>query len=84
MNLDFSLLRKSIGQCLIFETTFVLKDTSLFTDVFYAYLREVEDNFIVVERYFIDADENFENEQIKSIKRKLVKGSFTINSTIKG
>lgn len=65
----------------MFETTFLLEDRSLFTDIFYAILRKVdtENDFIIVEQYFVESDENFENEKIKSNKRKLTKGNFNIS-----
>lgn len=50
MNMDFNLLKKSIGKRLMFKATFLLEDRSLFTDKFYAFLREVdlENSFLVV------------------------------------
>ena len=81
MNLDFNFLSRSIGKTLSFTANFKFTDNSTFTDMFYAILREVnvEDNFIIVEQYFVEADANYKNEELKSIKRKLIKGLFTIN-----
>ena len=83
MNIDFNFLSKSVGKRLLFETSFLLEDRSVFIDIFYAFLRKVdtENDFIIVEQYFVETDENYENEKIKSIKRRLSKGNFDISNT---
>lgn len=58
MNIDFNKLKSSVGKRLKFEIAFYLVDNSTFTDVFYAYLREVFDDYIIVEQFTIDSDDN--------------------------
>lgn len=82
MNIDFKFLDNSVNKMLKFEASYLLKDKSTFKDMFYAYLREVGDNYIIVEQFFVKSDKNYENEQIVSIKRKLIKGNFNINNEI--
>ncbi|ENA1795717.1 hypothetical protein ABF176_002565 [Flavobacterium psychrophilum] len=82
MNIDFNKFEKSIGKRLKFECSHILDDKTIFTDVFYASLREVSEDFIIVEQYLIESDENFENDKIKSNKRKLLKNKFKLNNEI--
>ena len=81
MNIDFSLLKKSVGKTLKFEVTYLFNSIS-FDDVFYATLKEVFDDYIIVEQFTVEADNNFENEKAKLIKRKLTKNKFNINNEI--
>ncbi|ELY2018138.1 hypothetical protein SL053_002051 [Flavobacterium psychrophilum] len=82
MNIDFTKFEKSIGKRLKFECSHILEGKTIFTDVFYASLREVSEDFIIVEQYLIESDENFENDKIKSNKRKLLKNKFKLNNEI--
>lgn len=52
MNMDFKLLNNSVDKVLKFEAPYLLKDKSTFKDMFYAYLREVGDDYIIVEQFF--------------------------------
>ena len=79
MNIDFNFLKKSIGKELKFEAKYLTKENGNFLDRFYATLREVKDDFIIVEQYIVQSDEN-ENYKIVSNKRKLQKGVFTIDT----
>lgn len=81
MNIDFSLLKKSVGKTLKFEVTYLFNKSS-FDDVFYATLKEVFDDYIIVEQFTVEADDNFENEKAKLIKRKLTKHKFNISNEI--
>jgi hypothetical protein len=78
MNIDFSFLEKSVGKTLKFEVNY--QDS--FVDIFYAKLSEVFDDYIIVEQFTIESDENFENEKAKIIRRKLIKNKFTISNEI--
>jgi deoxyadenosine/deoxycytidine kinase len=80
MNIDFCTFKSSIGKRLKFEVVFHLKDDSTFTDVFYAYLREVFDDYIIVEQFTIETDVYFENSKITSKLRKLEKKKFDIDT----
>lgn len=80
MNIDFNKLKSSVGKRLKFEIAFYLADNSTFTDVFYAYLREVFDDYIIVEQFTIDSDDNYENPKITSKFRKLSKNAFNIDT----
>lgn len=82
MNMDFRLLQKSIGKTLKFEATYFFENNKSFDDVFYATLNEIFDDYIIVEQFTVDSDDNFENEKVKLTKRKLVKGNFTISNEI--
>lgn len=81
MNIDFSLLKKSVGKTIKFEVTYLFNKNS-FDDIFYATLKEVFDDYIIVEQFTIEFDENFENEKVKLIKRKLTKHNFNISKEI--
>lgn len=81
MNMDFNFLKRSIGKNLKFEATYLSNNKS-FVDVFYATLSEVFDDYIIIEQFTVESDDNFENEKAKFIKRKLIKGSFTISNEI--
>lgn len=78
MNIDFVLLEKSIGKRLKFEVTYILKERNFF-DSFYAELREVGNDYIIVEQFLVETNEN-DKDIIISKKRKLRKGDFTIIS----
>lgn len=80
MNIDFEFLKKSINKNLKFKKTYFLNNNS-FIDVFYAILKEVGDDYIIVEQFYVKSDDNF-NEEIVSQKRKLVKKSFEIDKEI--
>lgn len=82
MNIDFRLLQSSIGKILKFEVTYIFENNKSFDDVFYATLNKVFDDYIIVEQFTVDSDDNFENEKVNLIKRKLVKGNFTISDEI--
>lgn len=81
MNIDFNILKKSIGKRLKFEVIYFFNKTP-YKDIFYATLIEIFDDYIIVEQFTVDSDDNFENEKIKLIKRKLIKNKFTINTEI--
>lgn len=81
MNIDFNILKKSIGKRLKFEVIYFF-DKTQYKDIFYATLIEIFDNYIIVEQFTVDSDDNFENEKIKLIKRKLIKDKFNINTEI--
>lgn len=81
MNINFSLLEKSVDKRLKFEANYLLNKLP-FKDVFYATLKEVFDDYIVVEQFIVESDDNFENEKVKLIKRKLTKNNFHINNEI--
>ena len=81
MNIDFNFLKKSVGKRLKFEVTYYIKHIS-YDDVFYATLSEVFDDYIIVEQFTVETDDNFENEKVKIIKRKLIKNKFNINNEI--
>jgi hypothetical protein len=78
MNIDFRLLQKSIGEELGFEADYILNGNINFHDIFYAYVREVGNDFIIVEQYLIETDDD-DNDKIISHKRKLTNGMFKIN-----
>jgi hypothetical protein len=83
MNLDFNVLKKSIGKRLKFEANYISTDkVNSFKDVFYATLIEVSNDFIIVEQFTVNSDENYENEKIVLRKRKLVKNAFIISTEI--
>lgn len=81
MNIDFKLLKNSVGKRLRFEVSVGLDNKETFTDIFYATLREVGSDFIIVEHYYLKSDENF-NQELVSQKRKLVKNKFTLSPEI--
>jgi len=81
MNIDFDLLKKSIGKRLKFEVGYYINST-LYDDIFYATLTDVFDNYIIVEQFTIEYNENYEDERVKMIKRKLIKSKFNINKEI--
>jgi hypothetical protein len=78
MNIDFNFLKKSIGTTLKFKRTLITKDGN-FIDIFYATLKEVFDDYIIVEQFYVKAEEDY-SEEIISQKRKLQKGNFEIDS----
>jgi hypothetical protein len=83
MNLDFNVLKKSIGKKVKFEANYMSTDkVNSFKDVFYATLIEVSNDFIIVEQFTISSDENYENEKIVLLKRKLIKDTFIISTEI--
>jgi hypothetical protein len=81
MDVVFNKLKKSIGKKLKFNVAYVTSATESFTDVFYATVKEVEDNFIIVEQIIVLVGDNYK-EQIIGQKRKLLKGEFTIDKEI--
>lgn len=82
MNIDFNFLKKSVGKTLKFEVRYTFGINNYFDDIFYATLNEVFEDYIIVEQFTVEADDNFENEKIKMIKRKLVKRRFSISNEI--
>ena len=80
MNRNLSFLNKSIDKELKFEATYLLNGKN-FTDRFYAILKKVEDDFILVEQRLINTDEN-DKDNLITFQRKLVKNCFTIDDEI--
>ncbi len=80
MNINFSLLKRSIGKELKFEATYLMNGEN-FTDKFYAVLDEVSEDYIIVKQSFIYTDENDKDSPV-TFKRKLVKNCFTIDNEI--
>lgn len=60
-----------------FEVHFLLGNRSNFINVFYAYIREVNEDCIIVEEYYVTSDENY-NEKMAIQKRRLKHGLFEI------
>lgn len=81
MNIDVNKLKRSIGKKLKFEATYLKVDKSKFEDVFYAVLKEVNEEYIIVEQTYVVADEDY-NDIILTQKRKLIKDKFTITREI--
>ena len=79
MNIDFNFLKKSIGKLLKFEVTYFFENETSYDDIFYAVLQEVFDDYVIVEQFTVESDNNFENEKVRLIKRKLVKDNFIIS-----
>lgn len=78
MNIDFNLLKKSIGKELKFQTEYTV-DEIHYVDKFYAVLKQVENDFIVVEQHLLYMNENADNN-FGTFNRKLLKGDFTIDT----
>lgn len=81
MTVDLKYLKKSIGKTLKFEVDYITKDF-VFTDVFYAVLKEVNDeDGIIVEELFVLVGKNLQ-ESLQYQTRLLKKGSFRLNEEI--
>lgn len=81
MKIDSNILNKSLGKKLKFMAEYYINEDN-FRDVFYATLIEVNEDYIIVEQLFVVQDKDFENEILRSIKRKLKKGNFKILNEI--
>lgn len=79
--MDFKLFENSVGKRLRFEVSITMENKDTFIDIFYAVLREVGDDFIIVEHFYLKSDENF-NQELVSQKRKLEKNKFVISREI--
>jgi uncharacterized protein YxjI len=79
MNIDFNKLKRSIGKKLKFEATYLKADKSKFEDAFYAVLKEVNEEFIIVEQTYVVADEDY-NDMVLTQKRKLIKDKYIIDT----
>lgn len=78
MNIDFDLLKNSVGKEFKFETSYKFSDKE-FTDKFYAELIWVENDFIIVQQRLLYMTEDNENN-LGVFRRKLNKGGFTIDT----
>ena len=78
MNIDFNFLKKSLNKRLKFQVIVFLENGEKFTDDFYGYIKEVNDNYIIVEHFYLQSDENFAQRKV-SQKRKLIKNEFVID-----
>ncbi|WP_291148046.1 hypothetical protein [Flavobacterium sp. UBA7680] len=65
---------KLIGQKRRFLVNYVLPK---FEDIFYAEIKEVHENYLIVEQKYIRTDEEYNEEQITQ-KRKLDNGLFEL------
>ena len=81
MNIDLNFLKKSLNKRLKFQVVVFLENSEIFTDDFYGYIREVTDNYIIVEHFYLQSDENFAQKKV-SQKRKLNKNAFIISDEI--
>lgn len=76
MNIDFNLLKNSIGKEFKFITYYSFQDKKL-TDKFYAELVQVEDDYIIVKQHLLYMTDDNDNN-VGIFHRKLNKGDFTI------
>lgn len=78
MNIDLNVFKNSLNERFKFQVTVFFKSGEMFTDDFYAYIREVNSNYIIVEHFYLQSDENFAQRKV-SQKRKLIRNEFVID-----
>lgn len=74
---SLDVLKKKFNERVKFEINFLLADKSFFKNIFYAYLREVTEDYIIVEEFYVKSDGDFK-EEMAIQKRKLKHGDFII------
>lgn len=80
MIVDFKHLKKSIGKTLKFEASYIING-SRFNDGFYAVLKEINEDSLIVEETFVSVEDGYQ-DTLKVQKRLLKKGSFLLSREI--
>ncbi len=77
-----SKLSNSIGKLLVFNISFIDKNYKSYEEIFSAYLKDVTENYLIVEQININiSEDNLIN--LNSVERKLFHGKYEIDTDYK-
>ena len=77
-----SKLRNSVGKLLVFNISFVDKNHNIYEEIFSAYLKDVTENYLIVEQININiSEDNLIN--LNSVERKLFHGKYETDTNYK-
>ena len=77
-----SKLSNSIGKLLVFNISFIDKNYKSYEEIFSAYLKDVTENYLIVEQININiSEDNLIN--LNSVERKLFHGKYEIDTSYK-